>query len=79
MEFSIKSGQHGIIGMLNLVQNWVRFNQKKPAEKKYISLQQRAGGKGFKLRNALLFLCQTEFHPVLIPSFPFSLSASIAG
>jgi len=70
--FSIKSGKHGTKS-LSLVRNRVRFQKKKPA-KKYTLLAFN-GRSNSEMHH---FLCQTEFHPVLTPSFSFFLSASIA-
>jgi hypothetical protein len=69
--FSIKSGKHGTKS-LSLVRNRVRFQKKKPAKKYTLAFNGRSNSEMHH------FLCQTEFHPVLTPSFSFFLSASIA-
>jgi hypothetical protein len=60
IDFSVKSGKHGTI-TVSLVQNRVRF-RRKPAKKKYISLQ---------TQKCTTFCAQLSFILVLIPSFLF--------
>jgi hypothetical protein len=66
LEFSVKSGKHGT-RTLSLLQNRVRF---KRHAKKYISLQWGWGGQTERCTTFCAKL-QTEFHPVLTPSFRF--------
>jgi hypothetical protein len=63
VEFPVKSGKHGT-STLSLVQNRVRFL-------KNVLKSTLAFKGGVSNSEIPHFLCQTEFHPVLTPSFVF--------
>ncbi len=67
LEFSVKSGKHGT-STLSLVQNRVRF--KKYMQKSTSAFNMGAGGPTQRCTTFCAKL-QTEFHPVLTPSFRF--------